>query len=140
MTAQSPTIRELKYLRAAGYLVGIVEHWNAHAGIRQDLFGFVDLIALGDGVLFVQVTSEGGMSARWRRMTGRDQPDDAKHAGRIARVRAGVLAALQANVRVELHGWRTHERKRPIIRPVTADQLAELLPVVPVDLQDGLPF
>lgn len=137
----TPTVRELRYLRASGYLPAITEHWNAHAGIRVDLFGYVDVIALGHGgVLFVQVTSFGGMPARWRRMTGRDQPDDAKHAGRIERVRTGVLAALDAGVRVELHGWRTHERKRPIIRPVTVAELHELLPIEPVDPAGCLPF
>jgi hypothetical protein len=35
----TPTQRSLAYLRAEGWQVAIVERWNPHARIRQDLFG-----------------------------------------------------------------------------------------------------
>jgi len=47
----SNTSRTLEYLRDKGWDVGIVERFNSFAGrrgVRQDLFGFIDIIALGD--------------------------------------------------------------------------------------------
>lgn len=59
--------RSMDVLRKDGYLVGKTEHWNPWAGMRgpdgkpfgmrQDLFGFIDLVALGGGkIIGVQVT------------------------------------------------------------------------------------
>jgi len=45
----SPTQRTLRALRQEGYICGIVERFNAYAGpygIRQDLFGFLDIVAI----------------------------------------------------------------------------------------------
>lgn len=54
----SPTQRSLVYARKMGWSAAVVERWNAHAKIRQDLFGVVDLIVLGDGIgIFVQATT-----------------------------------------------------------------------------------
>ena len=56
----TPTQRSLKYLREQGYTVAIVERWNAFAKIRQDLFGFIDLLAIKPGeTLAVQTTASG---------------------------------------------------------------------------------
>ena len=45
-------------LRDQGYKVWITEHWNPWARIRQDLFGCIDLLAIGNGeTLAVQTTS-----------------------------------------------------------------------------------
>lgn len=53
----SPTQRTLAYLRGAGYpLVQGVERWNPHARIRQDLFGIIDVVAVGSDVVGVQAT------------------------------------------------------------------------------------
>lgn len=61
----SPTQRSLKLLRERGYLVAITERWNQYAHVRQDLFGFIDLLAVrGDYVLAVQTTSGSNASAR----------------------------------------------------------------------------
>src|SRR5574343_733329 len=61
----SPTQRTLKYLREKGYICAITEHWNPHARIRQDLFGFIDLLALGiDRIVAIQCTSGANLSAR----------------------------------------------------------------------------
>lgn len=62
----SPTQRSLKLLRAHGWTVAIVERWNAYAKIRQDLFGFADLIAfnIGAPVTLVQTTSASNAAAR----------------------------------------------------------------------------
>jgi len=56
----SPTQRSLAECKARGWIAGVVEKWNPHAHIRQDLWGWVDIVALdphtGD-VLFIQTTS-----------------------------------------------------------------------------------
>lgn len=42
----------------------MVEKWNPHAKVRQDLFGIIDVLAVGKDVIAVQTTSYGNMSAR----------------------------------------------------------------------------
>ena len=42
----SPTQRARTELKKRGWPCAIVEHWNPHARIRQDLFGVFDLVAL----------------------------------------------------------------------------------------------
>ena len=70
--ATSPTQLSIKYLKDQGYTVAIVEHWNAFARIRQDLFGFIDIIALkGNETLAVQTTTATNMSARVKKKIGR---------------------------------------------------------------------
>lgn len=60
-----PGQRTMEAMRAAGYDVGVVERWNQYAMIRQDLFNFIDLIAMGrGGIIAVQATSMANRSAR----------------------------------------------------------------------------
>jgi len=42
----STLARSLKLLRDEGWIAAKVEHWNPFAKIRQDLFGFIDIVAL----------------------------------------------------------------------------------------------
>lgn len=47
----------LAALRKSGWTCAIVEKWNPHVGIRQDLFGMIDIVAIRPdniGVLGVQ--------------------------------------------------------------------------------------
>lgn len=63
----TPTQRSLAHLRALGYTVAITEHWNMYAKIRQDLFGFGDLLAFRPGQpgsVLVQTTSGTNHAAR----------------------------------------------------------------------------
>ena len=62
----TPTQRSLAYLRKAGYTVAVVEHFNHFIGIRQDLFGFADLLAFRPGmpVMLVQTTTGSNVAAR----------------------------------------------------------------------------
>lgn len=54
----SPTQRTLKYYRDQGFLCAITEHWNPFAHIRQDLFGFIDIVAIHAGrIIGIQTTS-----------------------------------------------------------------------------------
>ena len=54
------TQRALAELRKQGCTAAIAERWNPHARIRQDLFGFVDVVALRPvthDILALQVTT-----------------------------------------------------------------------------------
>jgi carbonic anhydrase len=89
--ATSPTQRSLQRLRQMGYRASVVEHWNPHAKCRQDLFGFVDILAVHQNeTLAVQTTSSDNVAARVRKI--RDS--------------AALEAVLQAGWRVQVHGWR----------------------------------
>ena len=86
----SPTQRSLAYLREEGYLVSVVEHWNPFARIRQDLWGWCDLLALKDTeILAVQVTAS-GVSSRIKKI---------QESETVSWVR-------KAGIRIEVHGWR----------------------------------
>ncbi len=88
----SPTARTLKYLRDEGCKVAIVEKWNPHARIRQDLFGFIDLLVMDDNyacLLGIQVTA--GASHAARRTKSLAEPNLAEWLGR--------------GQRFEIHSW-----------------------------------
>lgn len=54
----SAVSRSLALLRAQGYTVAVVERWNHHVRIRQDLWGVFDLLAFdGSEIVGVQVKS-----------------------------------------------------------------------------------
>lgn len=93
----SPTQRSLKHLRDSGcQLVQVVEHWNPHARIRQDLFGLFDILALRDGeTIAVQCTST-GVAERIRKLSESDN----------------IAAVRNANWRILVHGWRKVKVKR----------------------------
>ena len=66
----SPTQRTLRHLRRAGYpLVQVVERWNPYAKVRLDLFGIIDVVAVGADIVGVQATSGSNVSARVRKLT-----------------------------------------------------------------------
>lgn len=97
----SPTQRSLAYLRNAGYTVAVVERWNPHARIRQDLFGFVDLLAIREGeTLAVQACSRGDVSKRMAKIA------DAEHVG----------AVRAAGWSIHVHGWARDARGRWALR------------------------
>jgi carbonic anhydrase len=67
----SPTQRTLAKLRSESWpLVQVTEKWNQFARVRQDLFGFIDCLAIrGDEVLAVQTTSAANVSARIHKLS-----------------------------------------------------------------------
>jgi hypothetical protein len=65
----SPTQLTLKKLRSEGWTPWIVEHWNSFAKIRQDLFGFADIIAVNaNSVGLIQCTTKSNMGARIKKI------------------------------------------------------------------------
>jgi hypothetical protein len=70
--------------------VQVVEHWNPHAGIRQDLFGVIDIVACGVCVLGVQACVGDSVSARLKKAL--DEPR--------------LKAWLHAGASFQIWGWR----------------------------------
>jgi predicted secreted protein len=97
----SPTSRSLKYLRDTGWTCAIVEHFNPHMKIRQDLFGFADVLAMQPGCrpLLVQVTSSGWAS----RVTKITTDEKVSPVARLA---------LQSGFEIYVHGWRKLKSNR----------------------------
>lgn len=91
VVALSPTTLSLRYLREQGYTAEVVEHWNSHAGVRQDLLGFIDILAVrGAETLAVQTTSAANVPSRLRKIA------DAEH----------IAAVREAGWTIHCHGWR----------------------------------
>lgn len=111
----TPTQRSLALLRERGYHATVVERWNPYARIRQDLWGFADILCLKPGeILAVQTTSGSNVS------------------GRLKKIAASPLitTVLLAGIKIVVHGWRKvgprGKRKTWEVReePLTADDFA----------------
>jgi len=89
-------------MESEGYLVGIVEKWNPHARVRQDLWGFLDLMCAGKDVVGVQTTTADNMAARRNKI----------------RAHVNYAAVEGAGIRIELHGWRKAGRRWEVKREV----------------------
>jgi len=99
-------------LRVEGYLVANVEHWNPFARRRQDLWGFIDTLAVNDTELLAIQSTSG-----------------ANHAARVDKVRAGLekFPMLAKFMRIEVWSWservvrnkdgRKSKRRRWTLRP-----------------------
>ncbi|HEX4050501.1 MAG TPA: hypothetical protein VHY19_06465 [Steroidobacteraceae bacterium] len=85
----SPTQRSLAVMRERGYLAAVVERWNVHARVRQDLFGIIDVVAVGDDIVGVQATSASNVSKRVAKITDSEALPILRRAG----------------VRIVVHGW-----------------------------------
>lgn len=100
----SPTQRSLKHLREMGCFAQITEKWNPFAKIRQDLFGVVDVLALGlDGsTIAVQTTSGSNVSARVRKIAEAPATPFMRKAG----------------WKIIVHGWRKNAKGKWTLREV----------------------
>ena len=103
----SPTQRTLKALRAQGLECAIVEKWNMHArrgdgkrGIRQDMFGIIDIVALDHerGVVGVQSTGT-DFAGHMKKLKGE-------------RLRSCIEWLSTPGAHLELWGWRKVKVKR----------------------------
>lgn len=91
----SPTKLSLAYLRKTCDAVEVVEHWNPHARIRKDLFGFIDIIALeGETTIAVQSTSWTNVSSRAKKIA---------ESPLVGFVR-------QAGWKIIIHGWKKNPK------------------------------
>ena len=118
----SPTQRTLRAQRQQGRICAIAEKWNQHAGpfgIRQDLFGWIDVVALDPerGIVGIQSTGQ----------------DFAKHLDKLlnSECTTALIEWLKCQGKVELWGWRKIQLKRggkaqiwrPRVREITLDDL-----------------
>lgn len=99
----SPTQRTLAELRKRGYLAAVVERWNPHAHIRQDLFGFVDVLGIKGGeTIAIQTTSGDHVADRVQKIADSDK--------------VGILR--KAGWRIAVWGWRKAATGRWALREV----------------------
>lgn len=123
--AVTPTQRTIRALREMGRKCAIVEKWNPHVGdhgIRQDLFGIIDIIALDPerGVVGVQACGQ-NFAAHERKLL-------------LERNQECVDWLSTPGTKLELWGWRKLKVKRggkavrwsPRIREFTLDDFGDL--------------
>ena len=93
----SPTQRSLKVMRDRGFYSEVVERYNSFTRTRNDLFGFIDVLCLGEGVVIgVQTTSYSNMSARIKKILEHDNLAVVKSSG----------------IKIYVHGWRKNKSNR----------------------------
>jgi hypothetical protein len=100
----TPTQLTLRHLREEGWtLVEVVEHWNPHARLRQDLFGMIDVIAVRPNeTMGIQTTSYSNVPARVRKIAEHPNTPHIREAGWTLRV----------------HGWRKVKNRWTLARDV----------------------
>ena len=103
MAKKTPTVRSLEMLRQKYPLVQVVEKWNPHARIRQDLYGIIDILCVGNGeTVAVQTTSGSSVSARVKKMTESPALPHLREAG----------------WRIIIQGWRKNAAGKYVLREV----------------------
>lgn len=122
MAGLSATQRTLRHLRQQGLVCAIVEKWNPHARMRQDLFQIIDIIALDplEGVLGIQSTTGSNFSEHRKKLLEEQYQK--------------TLDWLSTpGTKLYLYGWRKTKVKRgsaavvwtPRIEEITIDQLVQ---------------
>ena len=93
----TPSQRTVAHLRKLGYQTANVEHYNYFTKRKHDLFGCIDILAIGNGeTLAVQVTSKSNMSARIKKIEASE----------------ALPEMLRSGWRVIVHGWFRKENGR----------------------------
>lgn len=117
MAGLTPTQRTLRALRQRGLVADIVERFLQYAGphgIRKDLFGIIDVLALSEtGVIGVQSCGQ-DFSQHWQKLTVERRQETSDWLS-------------TPGTSLELWGWRKVKAKRgglamiwsPRVRPVT---------------------
>jgi hypothetical protein len=113
--AASPTSRTTQHCRELGFQIGIVEHWNSHVKIRQDLFGCIDMICCipGVGLLGIQATSTSNVSSRMKK----------------AKAEPRLRQWLESGAGFEVWGWGKNKKTGRITlrrEIITIDELTDL--------------
>ena len=101
MAGTSPTQRTLKAQKELGRECGIVERFNQYAGkfgIRQHLFGFIDIIAIDPKSEIIAIQSCGQSFS--------------EHVYKLTEERNEIVTRWLKCARLELWGWRKVKLKR----------------------------
>ena len=86
----SLSLKSKKLLESQGYTVATVEHYNAFTSRKHDLYGCIDLLAIGNGeTVAIQVTSKSNMAARIKKIE--ENP--------------ALPEMIRSNWRILVHGW-----------------------------------
>jgi hypothetical protein len=102
MAVPSTIALSIDKLRADGYFPWKTETWNAFARIRQDLWGWCDVIAVGkSGILAVQATTWGEVSKRVRKIADSDSIGPVRDAGVSVQVWGWKKVGKTWQVRIE---------------------------------------
>ena len=90
-------------MREKGFHAEVTEKWVPGANIRRDLWGFVDILCLGDSgdLVGVQSTSASNIAARVAKIA---------ESPLLGRVR-------KANIKIIVHGW-AKRKGRWVVREV----------------------
>lgn len=103
MAGISNTGRTLNYLRERGWIADKVEQFNPYAGKfgqRRDMFGFADIVALGENSIIAVQSCGQAFAAHDRKIT---QDED---------VAPNALKWIECGGRILLIGWRKVKLKR----------------------------
>ncbi len=101
--AGSPTQRTLAEMRKRGYFCQVVEKFNSFTKTRNDLFGFIDVLCLGENeIVGVQATSYSNLSSRVSKIADHEN---------VAHVR-------KSGIRILAHGWKKNSNGRYELREV----------------------
>lgn len=99
----SPTQRTLKKLRDEGYRAEVVEKWIPQARRRKDLFGFIDVLAVGHGkTVGVQSTTSAHLAERVAKCSASEALSDVHDSGWV----------------ILCHGWRKNSKNRWVCKEV----------------------
>lgn len=95
MAGLSPTQRTLSAMREQGRICGIVEKFQQFGGsfgVRQDLFGFIDIIAIDplEGIVAIQSCGQ----------------SFSQHVSKLTDERSEPMVAWLKHAPLELWGWR----------------------------------
>lgn len=84
------TQRTTKMMQDQGYMVATVEYFNYYTRRKHDLFGCIDLLAIGNGeTIAIQVTSKSNMSSRIKKIEASE----------------ALPEMLRSKWRILVHGW-----------------------------------
>lgn len=100
----------MAWLRDRGWTVGKTEQWNPHVRIRQDLFGFIDAIAVKEGEVRAIATQSCSLN---------------RNADHIRKIRGSTsFLTVQCAMYVCVFAWRklANGRVEPLVTIVGADK------------------
>jgi hypothetical protein len=89
----SPTQLSLRTMRELGYVAEVVERWVSQPppGHRKDLFGIVDVLAVGAGeTVAIQCTTDSNVASHCRKLADAD----------------ALPALRKAGWTIVIHGWK----------------------------------
>ena len=104
----SPTQRALAECKRRGWTAQVVEKWNPHARVRQDLFGVIDLVAIVPPAIAPAIGVPCSVSSGC--IVGIQACAGSSHAARMTKVRAEPRAAEWVNAGARLLVWSFAKR------------------------------